>query len=579
MHSVWFLLTGLALLSAPAGPEDPTARAEAMLRRVAQLPSEQQRAWLQRLEVRLIWSTRLTMKRDEAAQEEKRMAALLRTKPLPWQALVELVKVLEQREKAAVARLVRHYRSQVYETFRKQQTELLARQDAWYRVWSAWEAAGSPPEQQDRLMDWLDQAIRNSQPDAVRPLPEDPKFEGGPAKPERRITKPPAAKVEEKPAKPAPTKPDEPVPERPKPQPKEAPQRPAPNLAEAWRPLMPRSLIPQPVRLPDPEIALPRPATLPGWAGLARASKVEIDELVAENVPRAALPPRNLAAGRPVRPVVPAPPWNMAELAPALPSPLVGQVSNLPAVGQVSNLPDPATILRGPGRQPVDPPGPNAMKRALAGRVSVFPSTVVPDPQRSPETVPEIPGMEPHHGPQPPMRDPLAMLPRGIPVESAPTGPGVAAKTQVASVAQAPATVAAKPKPAGAEEQAQVNLEELAARIAGVNLNLHTLEAELAERRPWNADQLDGVVHRLDILVLRQKDLTLFRDLITPEEQTKVGSIEPPKNAIARLAGRIAEVRSQVQGDDFRGTENDRRAVLKRLDELSDQLAGLAAEK
>ena len=71
---------------------------------------------------------------------------------------------------------------------------------------------------------------------------------------------------------------------------------------------------------------------------------------------------------------------------------------------------------------------------------------------------------------------------------------------------------------------------ELGTRIEGINLSLRNLEAELNEKRDFTADQLDSLLSRLDILVLRQKDLTLFRDLIAPQEQAKVGQIDSSRS-------------------------------------------------
>ena len=109
-----------------------------------------------------------------------------------------LLRQLDQREKAAIARLVRQYRSDVYETFRKRPRDMVDRQEAWYRIWSLWEKAGSPPEQQDRLMDWLADAIKASTKDSIAPLPPDPKFgddvELVPEQLVKQLTQPPAGK-------------------------------------------------------------------------------------------------------------------------------------------------------------------------------------------------------------------------------------------------------------------------------------------------------------------------------------------------------------------------------------------------
>ena len=110
----------------------------------------------------------------------------------------------------------------------------------------------------------------------------------------------------------------------------------------------------------------------------------------------------------------------------------------------------------------------------------------------------------------------------------------------------------ARPRPpsppaAPADQHAQVNVEELGTRIEGINLSLRNLEAELNEKRDFTADQLDSLLSRLDILVLRQKDLTLFRDLITPREQAKVGQIDSSRSVVASMGTRIAELRTRIR--------------------------------
>ena len=81
------------------------------------------------------------------------------------------------------------------------------------------------------------------------------------------------------------------------------------------------------------------------------------------------------------------------------------------------------------------------------------------------------------------------------------------------------------------------------------------------------------------MVVVKNRDLTLFRDLITPAQQALVGQIASPRPLISQLANRIVEVRSRVQGGDFAGTEAQRQAELRRLDALSTRLGNLAAEK
>ena len=138
------------------------------------------------------------LKPDDAQREQARVAAILRQKTVGWNELLDLLRQLDQREKAAIARLVRQYRADVYETFHKRPRDLVDRQEAWYRIWSLWEKAGSPPEQQDRLMDWLAEAIKVSGKDSIGPLPVDPKFGDEvqlvPEQLVRQLMQPPATK-------------------------------------------------------------------------------------------------------------------------------------------------------------------------------------------------------------------------------------------------------------------------------------------------------------------------------------------------------------------------------------------------
>ena len=134
------------------------------------------------------------------------------------------------------------------------------------------------------------------------------------------------------------------------------------------------------------------------------------------------------------------------------------------------------------------------------------------------------------------------------------------------------------PPVAPADQHAQVNVAELGTRIEGINLSLRNLEAELHEKRDFTVDQLDSLLSRLDILMLRQKDLTLFRDLVTPQEQAKVGQIDSSRSVVATMGTRIAEVRTRLRENEAL-PQTERTAALKHLDELSDRLATMTAEK
>ena len=145
-------------------------------------------------------------------------------------------------------------------------------------------------------------------------------------------------------------------------------------------------------------------------------------------------------------------------------------------------------------------------------------------------------------------------------------------------------TAAVQPQPsspsaAQADQHAQVNVEELGTRIEGINLSLRNLEAELNEKRDFTADQLDSLLSRLDILVLRQKDLTLFRDLIAPQEQAKVGQIDSSRSRRRHAWAPASPNCGSASAKTKRLPEAERTAALKHLDELSDRLATMTAEK
>ena len=120
--------------------------------------------------------------------------------------------------------------------------------------------------------------------------------------------------------------------------------------------------------------------------------------------------------------------------------------------------------------------------------------------------------------------------------------------------------------------------EGLAARIAGHNLSLRGLEAELDEKGPWDAARLAPMLDRLKILATRHNDLNLFREAVPESKRESLAKLQSPRSAVAQLGARIFEVRGNVTGQNFAGTEAQREAELQRLDELSRALAELAGK-
>ena len=127
-------------------------------------------------------------------------------------------------------------------------------------------------------------------------------------------------------------------------------------------------------------------------------------------------------------------------------------------------------------------------------------------------------------------------------------------------------------------EKVEVNVEELSARIAGSNLGFRTIESDLDEKGTWDAARLEPLAERLRILVLRHADLSLFRSLVPAEQRSSVGRLESPRSAISDLGARISEARKLASGEEFKGTETQRRAELDRLEALSRRLAELGGK-
>jgi hypothetical protein len=155
---------------------DEANRVQAVLDRVGKMTPAEQQKWLRRLEERATQSARLTLKPDEATAEQAKTHAKLHQKMLGWEVLREVVEQTSARERDAIDRLVRRYRKLVFDSFHKQIEVYGQRQQAWLDVYLAWRLAGSPFDQQDWLIDWLEEAIRNAAPEKIGPIPEKPTF-------------------------------------------------------------------------------------------------------------------------------------------------------------------------------------------------------------------------------------------------------------------------------------------------------------------------------------------------------------------------------------------------------------------
>jgi hypothetical protein len=148
-----------------------------LLDRVAKMHSNEQRAWLQRLEDRAVRAAKLTLAPADAAQQQARIHVRLHQSVISWQILREVIEDTNQREKESIDRQVRRYRGLVFDAFHKQLDVYGQRQQAWLDTHLDWKLAGSRFEQQDKLIDWLELAIRSVTPGAIGPIPAKPYFD------------------------------------------------------------------------------------------------------------------------------------------------------------------------------------------------------------------------------------------------------------------------------------------------------------------------------------------------------------------------------------------------------------------
>ena len=219
-------------------------------------------------------------------------------------------------------------------------------------------------------------------------------------------------------------------------------------------------------------------------------------------------------------------------------------------------------------RQPLQP-GPHAAE-PLGHAGSTLPPGALPEVNTRPADSAET-ASRPQ--PPPPRRvgtgraaqvvfaEPAAPLPRSHP----PAGSPAVFPPAEPSAAELPAPVPAQPA-------VRINRTELAARIAGVNLALQTLEAELDRQQEWTAANLALLVEEVDILAQRYADAMLYYQMLSENERPLVGRPESPERLIAELVGIIGSVRSRVLGSDFTGSPPERLAELEALDAVARRL-------
>ncbi len=529
---------------------DPT---QAALDRLRKMTAPAQRTWLQRLEARASRAARLTFDADEAKRQEAKVHAQLHQKIVTWQVLRTLIDEINEREKGIINRLVRQYGNLVFDTFHKQIDVYNQRRQAWLDVFIDWEHAGRSFNQQDRLIDWLEAAIRSATPGTTGPIPERPKFEselppvqiapnvptetakppavpGGsepPQKAKPESNKPPATSAPKQPAQTA--KPQEP-PKSPTPEkPKVDGEKPPPKAAAK----------------PAAETAKPPAASVSGKSPQAQPPaktkpSPDADRELAKRAPRRAAEPPLASPG----PAATLPEPNAAAADLRLRRHEVG-LAEAGAEQTVDAVVGPPAIV---ARRAAEPRAIGGASVQLPGRQSSAIAVSLPrvvEPVLQAVAAVKLPGQEP--------------------VKSLSFRPAAAETTTIASGESSPGRV-------------EIEQDELAARIRGCNLAFRALEVELEEAGEWTAARLEPLVKRLDILVLRRHDLELFRGVVPPEQRSSMETLASAKGAVSPLAAHIVEARNRASGSGFRGNEAERQRELGRLEELSRRLAALAGK-
>ena len=534
-------MTLFALAAPPASlPEAISPSVYLELRHVAAMDRQQQRQWLQVMELRLDRATRMVLSAEQADAEKSRFYKLLRQDRVAQEVVLELMRTLDQREKEAINRLAREYRTEVYRTFR-QQRDVEQRWQRWEEVFAAWKKAGGPFATRDRLLGWLRGAI-DARGGSLAALPKAPSFAvaRGETKPEPK----PALVANSKPVREPKPEPQPPTRATPKPPLKPKVPKIEPLLAE-WRETSSDSA---------PWWRRPMPLGLPPAPSIGRPQTHRQS-------------PQPRPVGQPPSPPIRWPHTSFPLLAQTEPA---ANASPLPSMIQPGALP-----IERPGMSretnPLELLAEHPIPReSVPVRVTVrriVPDDALVEPSRS-----ELPA------PIPPLTDrPLPARSRDEPSWS---GPPLPEPPQPASPSptQLPEPLPAASSTDSGSAEVAVNLDELAAGIAGTNLQLRALEAELDLKEPWDAARLEPLLRKLRVCVVRHEDLALFLELVAPKQRRQVGRLEPPRPAITQMARCLFEARDRAAGDAFVGTPQQRAAELNRLDVISRQLAELTME-
>ena len=515
--------TTAAPRSVPAAAEGPPLSHEG-LARLADAPREQQQAWLRELKRRLDRALSATLSAKKAAQRQAEIDAALRRPTVDWDTLRSLLDELERREAVAINTLERRCRVAIFNHFRLDTRQSDARHEALDRVLDQWRRSGKTPSDRDALITWLEAALSSCSSGDATPMPAEPPL--APTAQPAPIEPPPASGAAS-PRSSSEHRPIGPVDEA------LAGFEPFAARAEPTveaEPLLPR----RPIGEDAPEPDDPRSA---------EEDEVPSAAAAATEGPRRA--PAERAIGR-------------SGDKGTERSAVDGEEQTRPA----GSMPRTEVELPAPPWQPS--PGAIEPPRAEIAREKID------------DTVGEVIGRAAARGVARRETDAAAQLAAAVsPLRSRPAP----LPTDIVPDLDAPRQPATPPlvTPEPAPPPADVNLADLAARIAGANLELRALEAELIDERLWDVDRLERAVGRLEQLVARQRDLARYGELVPPARRTTVPAVESPRFVVSRLGRRVHQARGHAAGTAFTGSADQRHDVLERLDALSRRLAGLVA--
>lgn len=557
MHALVLVLTGFAL-AAPADDTDSGSGLDvsAIIQQVTKLDDEAQQAWFRTLEARVNRANVLTLRPEEAATRNAQLAAALRQKNLSWDLVALILRETDHREKIAVDRLFRDFRRRVYDTFHADRAEYERRLEAGDRMMSAWNKTGRAFAFNILMIDWLEKAIASSQAGATAGLPPIPKFELA-APPNAGDKQPPKPKEGEQPNKPK--SPDE-TPSTPKPAPPE--KNPTPKPAPPEKNRAPENDDSQSA---DP----PKKESAPASVTPTKASE-----------PVKSSPPPSSGAATLSEPPITVQRRPPAE--PARPSPRAEKAPRPTPAGEPTRPPKTSYDARPPAKLVLPiPTGVPVFEAALPETPQSAGGTIRRQHESSGDVLPAaaLTLISVEQEWPPPLPAPAA------PDRHAQASAPVTAADERSAVGQSrspvPPEIARLPSPQVLDEPpgVQVNVADLAARIAGNTLEMRALESDLDDAAtPWDTDRLERAVARLRTLVVQQRDLATFRDLVHANDRQRLDAFESPQAVIAQIGKRIFEARSRLSDEAQEPPDAARRAALDRLERLSTELAKLTIE-